>query len=210
MPRIHLMSACLVLSVALAGQALHAADLKPDADGYLRDWLVLDPFEIGDKAGENTEEAQKAFFAELIPNQFKATPKAGEIVRISPAAGDRTWKAIHSEEPAVMIDAKENSMYLAVVYVTSPVAVAEARLSIGSDDGSSWRVGPSEVLTVYAGRPVALDENTSRPFTLAKGVNVIRVAIINGPGDVGLSARILDPAGKPLTDLTVSLAPPKE
>lgn len=191
----------------LASPTLGAADFKPDGDGYIRNWLLLDPFEIGEKAGEHEEGSQKELFAkEYFAGQFKATPKVGESVKAN--GSDVTWKAGQADEPAYKLEPKDNSLYLAVTYVTSETELQGAVLSIGSDDSSSWRVNGAEVLTVYAGRAVEPDQDKTKPFTLNKGVNVISAAVINGGGEVGLSARILDKDGNPVKNVVVSLTPP--
>ena len=45
----------------LTGTMANAADLKPDTNGYINHWLVLEGFELGDKASDHSEEAQKNF-----------------------------------------------------------------------------------------------------------------------------------------------------
>ena len=63
------------------------------------------------------------------------------------------------------------------------------------------------MLTVYSGRAAEADQDKSSPFTLKKGTNVISAIVINGGGEVGLSARILDKSGNPVKNVTVSLTP---
>jgi hypothetical protein len=203
-----LLPSCLLL----LGAALSAADYKPDDDGYLRNWLLLEPFEVGDRASEHEEVSQKDFLTtELFTGQFTAKPKAGDKVKITLAgvtAGELGWSEGQSDGAVYALEAKDNSLYLATVYVTSEQELSEAVLSIGSDDSSSWRVNGAEVLTVYAGRGVEADQDKSSPFTLKKGTNVISAVIVNGGGEVGLSARILDKDGSPVKNVTVSLTPP--
>ena len=204
-----LLASCLLLC---SGAVVSAADFKPDDDGYLRNWLLLEPFEVGEKAGEHEEGSQKDFLTkEAFAGHFKAKPKAGDKVSITMAgvsAVDVSWKAGQADGAVYALEAKDNSLYLATVYVTSEQELTEAVLSIGSDDSSSWRVNGTEVLAVYAGRAAEADQDTSSPFTLTKGTNVISAVIINGGGEVGLSARILDKSGNPVKNVTVSLTPP--
>ncbi len=204
-----LLASCLLLC---SGAVAHAADFAPDDSGYIRNWLLLEPFEVGEKASEHGEDAQKDFLTkEAFAGHFKATPKAGDKVTIAMpdvTATDVSWHAGQSDGAVYALEQKDNSLYLATVYVTSEQELTEAVLSIGSDDSSSWRVNGSEVLTVYAGRAAEADQDKSSPFTLKKGVNVISAVIINGGGEVGLSARILDKDGNPVKTLVVSLTPP--
>jgi hypothetical protein len=203
-----LLASCLLLA---AGAIANAADFKPDDSGYIRNWLLLEPFEVGDKASEHGEEAQKQFLTkEAFAGHFKATPKDGDKATIAmpgvtPATV--TWHTGQCDGPVYALEQKDNSLYLATVYITSEQELPEAVLSIGSDDSSSWRVNGAEVLTVYAGRAAEADQDKSSPFTLKKGVNVISAIVINGGGEVGLSARILDKSGNPVKNVTVSLTP---
>ncbi len=197
-------SFCLLM---LVGSAAHAADFKPDGSGYIRNWLLLDPIELDEKASDHTEDSQKAFFdKEFFAGQFKATPAVGDKAKVG--ANELSWKAGQADEAAYKLDPKDNSLYLAVTYVTSDKEVPEAVLSIGSDDSSCWRVNGTDVLRVYAGRGVEVDQDKTKPFTLVKGVNVILASVINGGGEVGLSARILDKDGQPVQNVVVSLTPP--
>lgn len=205
---LRLLASCLLLC---AGTLANAADFKPDDNGYIRNWLLLEPFEVGDKASEHGEEAQKQFLTkESFTGHFKATPKAGDKVTIAMpgvTAAEVSWKTGQCDGPVYALEPKDNSLFLATVYVTSEQEVGEAVLSIGSDDSSSWRVNGAEVLTVYAGRAAEADQDKSSPFTLKKGVNVISAIVINGGGEVGLSARILDKSGNPVKNVTISLTP---
>ena len=203
-----ILPSCLLL----LGAALNAADFKPDDEGYLRNWLLLEPFEVGDKASEHEEGSQKDFLTkEAFAGHFNAKPKAGDKVSITMSgvsAVEVKWSEGQADGAVYALEAKDNSLYLATVYVTSEQELTEAVLSIGSDDSSSWRVNGAEVLTVYAGRAAEADQDKSSPFTLKKGTNVISAVVINGGGEVGLSARILDKNGSPVKNVTVSLTPP--
>ena len=202
--------ACSLL--LLTGTLANAADFKPNDEGYIRNWLTLDGFELGDKASEHEEGSQKDFFVkEAFDGEFKAKPKAGDKVKITlpgVTATEASWKAGEAEESVLSFEEKENSLFISVVYVISEAEVPEVKLSIGSDDSSSWRVNGTEVLTVYGGRGAEPDQDQSSPFTLIKGTNVILASVINGTGPTGLSARILDKAGNPVKNVVVSLTPP--
>jgi hypothetical protein len=196
----------------LTGTMANAADLKPDTDGYINHWLVLEGFELGDKASDHSEESQKNFLTqEAFANEFKAQPKDGDKVKITlpeVTSTEVTWKAREGENGVLNFDEVDNVMFISVVYITSDVEITEAKLSIGSDDSSSWRINGTEVLAVYEGRGVEPDANESSPFTLVKGTNVILASVINGSGPSGLSARILDKTGTPVKNVVVSLTPP--
>jgi hypothetical protein len=201
-----LIASVCVLALASTTSA-GAADFKPDGDGYIKNWVLLEPFDLDEHASEHSEDSQKVFFdKEFFAGMFKAKPAVGEKVKIGSA--EIAWKAAQSDEPVFKFEPKDNSMYLAVTYVTSDTELSGAVLSIGSDDSSRWMVNGAEVLRVYAGRGVEVDQDKSKEFTLVKGTNVIFASVINGGGETGLSCRILDKSGAPVKSVTISLTPP--
>jgi hypothetical protein len=50
-----------------------------------------------------------------------------------------------------------------------------------------------------------MDDCVSKRLILKKGRNVIRGAVINGPGMSDFCARFIDEEGRPVTDFTVTL-----
>jgi len=207
MNKLFIASVC-ALALASTTSSASAADFKPDGDGYIRNWVLLEPFDLDEHASEHGEDSQKGFFdKEFFPGEFKAKPAVGDKVKVG--AADISWKAGQCEEAVFKFEPKDNSMYLAVTYVTSDTELAGAVLSIGSDDSSRWMVNGTDVLRVYAGRGVEADQDKSKEFTLLKGTNVIFASVINGGGETGLSCRILDKSGAPVKNVTISLTPPK-
>lgn len=202
----------LVVAIALILCGItRAADktFKPDDDGCIRNWLMLDtPIELDDKASSHDEENQKDFFAkDFIPNQQKCTPAEGEKVKAGTA--DKTWKAMQADDGVYKFEQVDNAMYLAVCYVVVEADMPGVFLSIGSDDSSLWRLNGEEVIRVYSGRGVEKDQDKSKPLTLKKGSNTLYAAVINGGGETGLSARFLDKDDKPIKNLVISLTPAK-
>ena len=51
---------------------------------------------------------------------------------------------------------------------------------------------------------MVMDDCVSKRLTLNKGRNVIRGAVINGPGLSDFCVRFVDESGKPIKDLTLS------
>ena len=50
-----------------------------------------------------------------------------------------------------------------------------------------------------------MDDCVSQRLTLKKGANIIRGAVINGPGMSDFCVRFIDENGKPVKDLTINL-----
>jgi hypothetical protein len=66
-----------------------------------------------------------------------------------------------------------------------------------------WLNG-KEALILSGDRDMIVDNVTSRRLTLKKGKNIIRGAVINGPGMCNFSVRFLDERGLPLKRFSVS------
>src|SRR6476646_5610595 len=74
--------ACLFIENA------HAADtLTPDADGYIRDWIMLAPI-----AFPEGETGSDALFKQQIKDEATLQPKAGDKVKIG--GKELTWQNI--------------------------------------------------------------------------------------------------------------------
>lgn len=52
---------------------------------------------------------------------------------------------------------------------------------------------------------MVMDEGVSRRLTLKKGMNIIRGAVINGPGMSDFCVRFLDEEGKPVRNIKLDL-----
>lgn len=178
----------------------------PDAEGFIRHWLVLRPLQLDARASDHTEASQKVFFErQWFPGQNTVRPFAGD----APLSGrlDLQWEEYEAEGYAVDLADTPNSMSLGVVYLHSAKEVPEAFLSIGSDDSSRWRVNGQEVLTVYSGRGIGKDQDRSKPVRLQAGVNIVMFSVINGIGPSGASLRILGADGKAVPGLSYTLTP---
>jgi hypothetical protein len=211
---------CLAVTIfgllAMAGVAgEEAATYKPDDEGFIRNWLVVGPIALGEKAATHEEDSQKGFFdKEFWTGQKKAMPKNGDKVTVD--GKELAWKAVAAEEFALNFvkiydgQAATNSLVLGVAYVVADADMDGLKLKIGSDDSSMWTLNDKELKRVYAGRAVEKDQDTIEGVTLKKGVNVLRMAVINGDGEYGACARFTDKDDKPVTNLKISLTPPTQ
>jgi hypothetical protein len=69
--------------------------------------------------------------------------------------------------------------------------------------GMFWLNG-EEALVLSSDRDMVVDNVVSQPLTLKKGKNIIRGAIINGPGMCTFAVRFLDEKGTPVKNFTIS------
>jgi hypothetical protein len=185
----------------------------PDADGFLQRWLLLEPINKPNRS--NTAfvgtYVRSAFNTEYFPNQFTVIPKNGEKVKV----GDQelAWHALDSANWNVKLfrlayglnKPTYGVIFWAVTVVNSPREMQNVRLAAGSNSASIWWVNGKEAVDLFDDRRMVMDDVVSKRLTLNKGKNIVRGAVINGPGLSDFCVRFLDEAGKPVKDLTLSL-----
>lgn len=91
-------------------------------------------------------------------------------------------------------------IYWVVTVVSCEEEMKDVRLSVGSNSASQWWVNGEDVLLLSGDRRMVADDCMSHRITLNKGENIIRGAVINGPGMSDFCVRIVDENGKPVTD----------
>jgi hypothetical protein len=192
-----LIAASLSLIVSTPPQAF-----SPDAEGFIRNWLVLAPIAIEGESG--AAEIDR----ELLKDEATVTPKAGDKAM----DGSRliTWTAHQTDD--YFIDflksfGKERGEYVAGYAVAYIVASADMKVTLAlssNDQGKAWLNG-KQVFKFADTR--TLDKDTDRAeVTLVKGRNVLVLKVINEVNNWQGCARFLQD-GKPVTGIQVSLAP---
>jgi hypothetical protein len=96
-----------------------------------------------------------------------------------------------------------NSLFWGVTIIDSPEERADVRLAVGSNGASMWWLNGERVLTLDGDRRMVEDDCMSRRLTLKKGRNVLRFALLNGPGLSDLCVRFIDEKNIPLTNFTI-------
>ena len=79
----------------------------------------------------------------------------------------------------------------------------DVRLAIGSNSGSMWWLNGEEALILSGDRRMVQDDCVSKRVTLKKGRNVLRGAIINGPGMSDFCVRVIDEKGNPVKNYSI-------
>jgi hypothetical protein len=79
------------------------------------------------------------------------------------------------------------------------------RLAAGSNSASMWWVNGKEAVGLFDDRRMVMDDGVSKRLTLNKGKNIVRGAVINGPGLSDFCVRFIDENGDPVKGITVSL-----
>ena len=67
-----------------------------------------------------------------------------------------------------------------------------------------WWLNGEEAVLLSGDRRMVQDDCMSHRLTLKKGRNIVRGAIINGPGMSDFCLRFLNEQGQPVTNFTVS------
>lgn len=184
----------------------------PDSKGFIQRWMLLEP--IHKPNPRNTvfvdSYLREAFATEYFKDQFTVLPKDGDKVK----AGEQTlrWHALESTNYNVKLfrfaDGLKKEVYgvlfWAVTVVESPSERKDVRLAVGSNSASMWWLNGEEVLLMSGDRRMVVDDCVSKRLTLKKGRNIIRGAVINGPGMSDFCVRFLDEQGAPIKDLTIT------
>lgn len=188
------------------------AKMTPDAKGFIQRWLLLDPISKPNRGNTVFVDSyiRAAFATEYFPNQFSVLPKDGDKVNV--ASKELTWHAMDSKLFNVKLfrfayeRRKEyyGVIFWAVTVINSPKELKNVRLAVGSNSASMWWLNGKEAVILSGDRRMVVDDCVSPRLTLNKGKNILRGAVINGPGMSDFCVRFLDEKGQPLRDLTIT------
>jgi hypothetical protein len=187
-----------------------SAAKAPDAAGFLRRWLVLEPIKV---PGQLTESAVRAAIGkEYFPNQLAVIPSDGQTVTV----GDEPliWHALDTTNYNVNLyhfayalnKPTSNVLFWAVTRVDVPREIRNVRLAIGSNAASIWWLNGQEVIGIYGDRQAVIDDGVSKRVTLNQGLNTIRAAVVNAGGATDFCARFLDADDHPVRGISVRLS----
>jgi hypothetical protein len=184
----------------------------PDSEGFIQRWLLLEPINKPNRSNTVFTDSyiRTAFTTEYFPNQFTVLPKDGEKVKVGEQ--ELTWHALESTNFNVKLFrfayGLEKQIYgvlfWAVTVVNSPREMKNVRMAVGSNSASMWWLNGKEAVILSGDRRMVMDDCVSTRLTLNKGKNIIRGAVINGPGMSDFCVRFLDEKGEPIKVLTIS------
>ncbi len=184
----------------------------PDSEGFIQRWLLLEPINKPNRSNTVFTDSyiRTAFATEYFPNQFTVLPKDGEKVKVGEQ--ELTWHALESTNFNVKLfrfayglrKPVYGVLFWAVTVVNSPREMKNVRMAVGSNSASMWWLNGKEAVILSGDRRMVMDDCVSTRLTLNKGKNIIRGAVINGPGMSDFCVRFLDEKGAPIIDLTIS------
>ena len=125
-----------------------------------------------------------------------------------------TWHALDSENMNVKLfrfaekwgEKVYGVLFWAVTIIDCEEDLENVRLAVGSNSASMWWLNGEEVLLLSGDRRMVKDDAVSPRLTLKKGRNILRGAVINGPGMSDFCVRFLDEKGQPVTNYKVTLS----
>ena len=196
------------LTAALFGVLLssssHAASqtTSPDADGFIRDWLVLAPIAIeGDSGAAEIDR-------DMLKGEASIKPRPGDKVTVG--GQELTWTVHQTSD--YFIDflkafGQTRGEYVAGYAVAYIVADEDVKVTLAlstNDQGKAW-VNGKQVFKFTETRVLEKDTDLT-DVTLVKGQNVLVLKVINEVNNWQGCARFLQ-GGKPVKNLVISASP---
>lgn len=222
-----LMAICIVTLMSLHGYAQkNGADfclapyfspgitniMSPDDEGFIRRWLLLEPIDKPNRSNTVFTDSyiREALTTEYFPKQFTVLPKDGDKVKVGKQK--LTWHALESNLFNVKLFRFASNLqkqiygvlFWAVTVIECPEDIPNVRMSVGSNSASMWWLNGEEAVLLSGDRRMVKDDCLSKRLTLKKGKNIIRGAVINGPGMSDFCIRFLNEDGSPVKNITIS------
>jgi hypothetical protein len=189
-----------------------AAKKAPDAKGFIQRWMLLEPVRK-DIARNNIftdNYLRTTFSTDNFSSDYTTVPKNGEMVK----AGNQElkWYALDSKTfnfnlyhfTYAINKPPYGVLFWLVTVINCPEEIKNVKLAAGCNSGSMWWLNGEEVLLLSGDRDMIVDNGTSSLLTLKKGKNIIRAAVINGPGMCNFCVRFVDEKGAPVKNFTIS------
>ena len=182
-------------------------------DTYLRDHFNREYFKgqqtIVPKDGQKVK---ATFKQEQAPAGFgRGAEQAPAVPEVKTVTQNLTWHALDSENYNVKLfrfaekwgQQVYGVLFWAVTIIDCDEDIENVRLAVGSNSASMWWLNGQEALLLSGDRRMVEDDAMSPRLTLKKGRNILRGAIINGPGMSDFCVRFLDENGNPVTNYSI-------
>ena len=183
-------------------------------DSYLREHFNTEYFKgqqtIVPKDGQKIKAVYQKVevapgFGRSFGQQEPAEPKVTTVKQTL------TWHALDSENMNVKLfrfaekwgQQVYGVLFWAVTIIDCDEDIENVRLAVGSNSASMWWFNGEEALLLSGDRRMVKDDAMSARLTLKKGRNILRGAIINGPGMSDFCVRFLDEKGNPVKNYSI-------
>jgi hypothetical protein len=190
-----------------------ASPKAPDANGFIQRWLLLEPISKPNRSNTVFTDSyiRKNLDTTYFPGQFSTFPHDGEKVKV----GDKqlAWHALETSNFNIKLfrfayglnKQTYGVVFLAATVVDCPKEMRNVRMAVGSNSASMWWLNGKEAVILSGDRRMVMDDCVSKRLTLNKGRNVIRGAVINGPGLSDFCVRFVDENGNAIKNFTITL-----
>jgi hypothetical protein len=194
----------LLSLAALLPRATEAESLRPDADGYIRDWVMLAPILVRD--GETCADA---LLKDTLPKESALRPKAGD--KVSLGGKELTWCNVtastnYFDFNETLKSINDHVAGYIVTYVECDADIPGVILAVASNDQGRIYFNGVDIYAYTEARPLMLDADKGR-ITLKKGTNVLVFKITNEQNSWQAAMRLLDKSGTPLKNVRIKLQP---
>ena len=186
---------------------------KPDAKGFIRRWLLLEPIDKPNRSNTVFTDSyiRENFSQQYFAGQFTDIPTDGKTEKVGEQ--ELKWHAFDATRYNVKLfrfaSGLEKQVYgvlfWAVTIIDCPEDISNVRLAVGSNSASMWWLNGEEAVILSGDRRMVVDDVMSGRLNLKKGKNVLRGAVINGPGMSDFCVRFIKENGEPLTNVSVTL-----
>lgn len=190
-----------------------AISSQPDADGFIRRWLLLEPLDKPNRSNTVFTDTylQDAFAAPPFHVEPRfVLPKDGQKIKVNKQT--LAWHALDSQHYNVKLFRFADQLgmqtygvlFWAVTVIDCTEDISNIRLAAGSNGASKWWLNGEEILLLSGDRRMVRDDGVSSRLTLKKGRNILRCAVINGPGMSDFCVRFIDEHGNPVRNYQVN------
>lgn len=183
----------------------------PDNEGFIRRWTLLEPIDKPNRGNTVFTDSyiKEHLGMEYFKGQFSLLPKNGQKVKVGKQK--LQWHKMDSKlynvklfRFATGLDKKYYGIiFLATTVIECDKDIDGVRLSVGSNSASLWWLNGEETLMLSGDRRMVADDGMSKRITLKKGMNVLRGAVINGPGMSDFCVRFIDENGNPVKNIRI-------
>jgi hypothetical protein len=181
---------------------------QTDALGYIPYWIGVGTFPI------DTKQHQKELIdAQTVPDEAALAPVPGDTLKIGDKEGK--WKCVIVKDGTTTVDGDssfakaDNVLVYLVAYVVLDKDEPEASAYWTCDDNAAVFINGKK-MGEYAwdsGHTASADSEAIDRVALKKGVNTILVKLINMGMSYGVSLRLADSNGDPLSGAKLVMAP---
>lgn len=184
----------------------------PDANGFIQRWLVLEPIrkDIARNNILNEKYLRTTLAADNFSNDFTVVPKNDKTAKVG--GQELKWYALESKTfnfnlyhfTYAINKPPYGVLFWLVTVINCPEEISNVRMTAGVNSGGMFWLNGQEALILSGDRDMIVDNVTSQPLTLRKGKNIIRGAVINGPGMCNFAVRFVDEKGLPVKNFSIS------